>query len=369
MGEEKLTSRRAWIALNAIPNLSPAKFTLLLAHFASPEAIWDASPEQLAAVPGFERSVDTFVRHRRQLDIDRELAAIERLGLAVLTLADDGYPNALRAIDHPPPVLYLKGDLVEKDRVAVAVVGTRKPSDYGRMVAEKLAKELGERGFTVVSGMALGVDTAAHQGALSQSARSLAVLGGGFGHVYPQQNVPLIDEIAASGAVLSEFATGTKPDRWTFPQRNRIISGLTRGTIVVEAGEKSGALITAKCAAQQGREVFAVPGPITKTSSRGAHRLIQQGAKLIVDVDDVLEEFPDLHETLGTESPRAAHQAVDLPPAEAKVFGALDYEPIHFDDLVERTGASTTEVSLALFQLEAKGLIKELTGKRYAKLP
>lgn len=364
-----MASRRFWIALNAIPNLSPAKFSLLLDHFTSPEAIWTAPPEQLAAVPGFERSVDTFVRHRRQLDVERELAEIERLGLDVLTLADDGYPDALRALEHPPPVLYLKGELVEKDRVAVAVVGTRKPSDYGRMVAEKLAKELGERGFTVVSGMALGVDTAAHRGALSSGARTLAVLGGGFGHIYPQQNVPLVDEIAASGAVLTEFSPGTKPDRWTFPQRNRVISGLTRGTMVVEAGEKSGALITAKCATQQGREVFAVPGPITKASSRGAHRLIQQGAKLVVDVDDVVEEFPDLQETLGTAAPRAASQAVDLPPAESKVFGALDYEPVHFDDLVERTEASTTEVSLALFQLEAKGLIKELAGKRYAKLP
>ena len=369
MSESQLEARRHWIALNAIPNLSPEKFTLLLDHFPSPEAIWEASPEQLKAVPGFERSVETFVDHRRGLDLEHELTEIERLGLNALTLADAAYPDALRAIAHPPPVLLYRGDLMEKDRVAIAIVGTRKPSDYGRMIAEKLAKELGERGFTVVSGMALGVDTAAHQGALSAGARTLAVLGGGFGYVYPQQNVPLVDEIAASGAVLTEFAPGTKPDRWTFPQRNRIISGLTRGTIVVEAGEKSGALITARTATQQGREVFAVPGSITNTKSRGAHRLIQKGAKLIVDVDDVLEEFPDLQETLGAGAQRASQQDVDLPPVEAKVFAALDYEPIHFDDLVERTDASTTEVSLALFQLDAKGLIKELAGKRYAKLP
>lgn len=369
MVDPSLNSRRHWIALNAIPNLSPDKFTLLLDHFPSPEAIWEASPEQLKRVPGFERSVETFVHHRGKLDAEHELAEIERLGLNVLTLADAAYPEALRAIAHPPPVLMSKGSLVEKDRVAIAIVGTRKPSDYGRMIAEKFAKELGERGFTVVSGMALGIDTAAHQGALTNGARTLAVLGGGLGYIYPQQNVPLVEEIAASGAVLTEFSPGTKPDRWTFPQRNRIISGLTRGTIVVEAGARSGALITAKCATQQGREVFAVPGSITNAKSRGAHRLIQKGAKLVVDVDDILEEFPDLQETLGTGSQRASKRHVQLPPAERKVFDALDYEPIHFDDLVERTDASTTEVSLALFQLDAKGLIKELAGKRYAKLP
>jgi len=199
MSGQQLESRRHWIALNAIPNLSPDKFTLLLDHFPSSEAIWEASPDQLKAVPGFERSVETFVQHRRKLDVEDELAEIERLGLNVLTIADAGYPEALRAIAHPPPVLYCKGHLVEKDRVAIAIVGTRKPSDYGRMIAEKLAKELGERGFTIVSGMALGVDTAAHQGALTNGARTLAVLGGGFGYIYPQQNVPLVDKIAASG--------------------------------------------------------------------------------------------------------------------------------------------------------------------------
>lgn len=369
MAQRSLDERRHWIALNAVPNLSPEKFTLLLDHFPSPEAIWEATPEQLKAVPGFERSVETFVQHRRDLDVDAELREVERIGLNVYTIADADYPEPLRAIAHPPPVLYLKGDLVEKDRVAIAVVGTRKPSDYGRMIAEKLSKELGERGFTVVSGMALGVDTAAHRGALAAGARTVAVLGGGFGFIYPQQNAPLVDEIGASGAVISEFSIGTKPDRWTFPQRNRVISGLTRGTIVVEAPERSGALITAKSATQQGREVFAVPGPITKATSRGAHRLIQQGAKLVSGVEDVLEEFPDLHETLGSGPARSASSDVDLPPVERKIFQALDYEPIHFDDLVERTGSSTTEVSLALFQLAAKDLVKELPGNRYAKLP
>ena len=369
MARQAFEQRRDWIALNAIPNLTPEKFTLLLDHFPSPEAIWEAPAEQLKAVPGFERSVETFVGHRQKLDVDAELREIERLGLSVCTIADADYPEPLRAIAHPPPVLYLKGDLVEKDRVAIAIVGTRKPSDYGRMIAEKFSKELSERGFTIVSGMALGIDTAAHQGALEAGARTVAVLGGGFGHIYPQQNVPLVEDIAASGTVLTEFSPKAKPDRWTFPQRNRVISGLTRGTIVVEAGERSGALITAKAATQQGREVFAVPGSLTNAKSRGAHRLIQKGAKLIVNVDDVLEEFPDLQETLGSGSQRASQQDVELPPVERKVFDALDYEPIHFDDLVERTGSSTTEVSLALFQLVARDLVKELSGNRYAKLP
>jgi DNA processing protein len=365
-----LEEKRYWIALNLIPNLGPKKFRVLLEAFDSPRKIWEALPEELAAIPAFAASVERFVHYRERVDVERELREIERRALKILTLADSEYPRPLRAIDDPPPVLYLKGEYVAKDELALAIVGTRRPSPYGRMIAEKLARELGRLGFTIVSGLALGIDTAAHRGALAAGARTIAVLGGGFANLYPRPNANLAEEIARSGAVMSEYSIRTLPDRWTFPRRNRIISGLARGTVVVEAPRRSGALITARCALEQGREVFAVPGPITEQASRGTHHLIQQGAKLVTDIDDILEEFADLKETLGA---RTAQARLERPPAlsplEAQVFEVLEFEPLHFNDVVERAGLSPTDASYALLQLVMKDLVKELEGKRYAKLP
>lgn len=360
--------QRYWIALNMIPNLVPSKFRILLDHFSNPRAIWEAPRQQLAEIPGFEGSVETFCRHRAKVDVERELREVAQRGLSVLTLADEGYPQPLRAITAPPPVLYLQGDYREKDQLAMAIVGTRRPSAYGRLIAEKLAKELGARGFTIVSGLALGIDTAAHRAALGCGARTLGVLGSGFGQPYPRENVKLMQAMGQAGAVLSEFPINTLPDRWTFPRRNRILSGLSRGTVVVEAPERSGALITARLALEQGREVFAVPGPITGETSRGTHRLIQQGAKLITSVDDILEEFGDLQHTLEPKGPRR-REAPALSPLEAQVLKVLAYEPIHFNDVVERAALSPTDASYALFGLTGKDLVKELEGKRYAKLP
>ncbi len=360
--------QRYWIALNMISNLVPSKFRTLLDHFTSPRTIWEAPREVLTQIPGFEGSVETFCHHRAEIDVEQELQAIEALGLSILTLVDESYPKLLRALPAPPPVLYLQGDYREKDQLAIAIVGTRRPSAYGRMVAEKVAKELGERGITIVSGLALGIDTAAHRAALDCGARTLGVLGSGFGQLYPRENVRLMKKIAQSGAVLSEFPINTPPDRWTFPRRNRIISGLARGTVVVEAPERSGALITAKLAVEQGREVFAVPGPITGETSRGTHRLIQQGAKLITSVDDILEEFGDLQLTLQPQKTKPA-AAPPLSALETHVLGILEYEPIHFNDVVERAALTPTDAAYALFGLTAKDLVKELDGKRYAKLP
>ena len=361
-------AQRYWIALNMISNLTPKKFRILLDNFSSPRQIWEAPRAVLAQIPGFESSVATFCRHRTELDLERELSQIEQYGLRVLTLSDEDYPPSLLSLDDRPPVLYLQGDYRAKDQLALAIVGTRRASAYGRMIAAKLAKELGERGFTIVSGLALGIDSVAHRAALACGARTIGVLGSGFAQPYPRENTRLMKKIAQSGVVLSEFSISTLPDRWTFPRRNRIISGLTRGTIVVEAPERSGALITARLATEQGREVFAVPGPITSRTSRGAHRLIQKGAKLITSVDDILEEFGDLKRTL---QPRTRPQATaqDISPLEEKVLNVLEYEPIHFNDVVERATLSTTDTAYALFSLTIKKLIAELEGKRYAKLP
>lgn len=370
MMSKGLEQKRYWVALNMIPNLTPKKFHILLDNFSSPEEIWNAPLEKLKEIPGFSESAQTFCAHRARMDVEKELEEIDKMGLQLMTLMDEAYPKALRSIDAPPPVLYLKGGYIDKDELAISIVGTRRPTSYGRLVAEKLAKELGERGFTITSGMALGIDTAAHKGALDAGARTIAVLGSGFKDIYPQENRRLMGQIASCGCVMSEFSINTKPDKWTFPRRNRIISGLSRGTIVIEAPEKSGALITARLALEQGREVFAVPGNITSEKSRGTHRLIKDGAKLIETIDDVLEEFRDLKETLAGLAPRPSMaERPALSPLEEQIFKLLDYEPIHFNDVVERSALSPSQVSFALLQLMMKSLVKELEGKRYAKLP
>ncbi|MBI1729117.1 DNA-protecting protein DprA [Candidatus Acetothermia bacterium] len=359
-----------WIALNLIPSMTAKKFKLLLEHFQSAEEIWAAPHTRLKEIRAFARYTDDFVRQRSVVDLDAELQRIEKRGLGVITLLDENYPRSLRAIDDPPALLYAKGSYIEKDELAIAIVGTRKPSPYGKLISGKLAKELGALGFTVVSGMALGIDTAAHKGALAAGHRTIAVLGGGFSKIYPSENKNLLEQISTSGAVLSEYPIDMKPDKWTFPKRNRIISGLTRGTIVVEAPDRSGALITARCALEQGREVFAVPGPISDESHSGTHKLIQDGAKLVRNVDDILAEFSDLRKTLEAKrSISKREKEPQLSALEQKIFSVLQFEPIHFNDVIERSGSSTSETSFALLQLVMKELVKELEGKRFAKLP
>lgn len=361
-----LEEKRHWIGLNML--LTPRQARLVLESFHSPEEAWQAPLEALKAIPGLERVAEEVVAKRAELagSLERELEAISRLGLKVLTLADPGYPRPLRGLAAPPPVLYLLGDYQERDELAIALVGTRSSTPYGRMVAEQLAKGLAELGLTIVSGLALGIDTAAHRGALAAGGRTIAVLGSGFARPYPQQNLRLMREIAASGAVFSEFPLQTEPDRWNFPRRNRIISGLSRGVVVVEAPERSGALITARLALDQGREVFAVPGRITDEASRGVHQLIKAGAKLVEAVEDIIEEFPDLRAVLA--APRAKARP-ELTPLEERLLSALDWEPLHFDEILEATGLSHAELAHGLLQLQLKDLIKEFPGKRYAKLP
>ena len=361
-----LEEKRWWIALNMVA--TPRQFRLLLEHFPSPRAAWEASLEELRAIPGLERAAVELAARRRELELERELEGIERLGLKIITLADADYPRPLRDLPAPPPVLYLLGDYREQDELAIAIVGTRRCTPYGRMVAEQLAKGLGELGMTIVSGLALGIDTAAHRGALAAGGRTLAVLGSGFAYIYPQENVRLLREIAASGGVLSEFPLRTQPERWNFPRRNRIISGLARGVVVVEAPERSGALITARLALEQGREVFALPGRITDETSRGTNRLLREGAKLVEDVEDIIEEFPDLRALL-EERGAQPRERPELSPLEERLLQFLEWEPLHFDEILERSGLSPTELSHGLLQLQLKDLIKEFPGKRYAKLP
>jgi DNA processing protein len=370
---EPIEAKRHWIALTLIPNLSPRKFHMLLENFSSPQEIWEAPLERLKEIPGFSESAETFCAHRQKAHVDRALEQVVHLRLQVVTLADAQYPEPLRAIPDPPAVLYQKGDYVERDKLAVAIVGTRQATSYGRRVAQQFAQELGKLGFTIVSGLAVGIDTAAHKGALKAGARTIAVIGGGFDHLYPQSNQKLLEEIVSNGCAMTEFAPEVAPEKWTFPQRNRIISGLSRGVLIVEAPEDSGARITARHALEQGREVFVVPGPISsdpERGNRGGHQLIQQGAKLVEDIDDIIEEFQDLQAMIKLRKGKPAPtQKLQLSPLEEKIFSAIDFEPVHFDEIVSKTGLSVGEVSEGLLTLTMQGAVQEIEGKRYVKLP
>jgi DNA processing protein len=294
-----------------------------------------------------------------------------------IALADDRYPAWLRAIPDPPAVLYCDGRIEPRDRQAVAIVGARKATPYGLRITETLARELSGAGFTIVSGLARGIDAAAHRAALEAGGRTIAVLGCGLDVTYPPEHASLREEIAASGAVLTEFPAGTPPKPSHFPQRNRIISGLSLGVVVVEAAEDSGSLITARLALEQGREVFAVPGPLDAPLSRGPHGLIKQGAKLVETADDIIEELlPQIGNTLTpTLSPRGRgkgegefSEPKGLTSEERMVYSLMSRDPLHLDDLTERSGLTPAGVAGILLALELKGVARQLPGQRYYRL-
>jgi len=286
-----------------------------------------------------------------------------------LTLRDEAYPKRLATIYDPPRSLRVRGAFSEQDDIAVALVGSRRASHYGMQSCETLAYELAIRGITIVSGLARGIDTAAHRGALKAQGRTIAVLGSGHANIYPPENAGLYQEISASGAVISEFEDDMPPFRQNFPQRNRIISGLSLGVVVVEASQTSGALITASYALEQGREVFAVPGKIDSLTSRGTHDLIKDGAKLIQSAQDIIDEL-GLKPVVphAREETSGGEMKETLDELEQKVYGVLSDEPLHLDDVYSRTGLELGELSRVLLQLELKRLIKALPGKRFITL-
>ena len=364
------SARRYLIGLNLIPEITPRRMGILLSHFPSPQAIWEAPLAALARLPNFSEAAPRIVAQRDEGAIDHELQRAKKLNARILTLLDPDYPPLLREIDDPPAVLYLNGEGKIDTTRTIAIVGTRRASGYGRAMAHKLAMELARSGIAVVSGLALGIDTAAHRGALAGNGRTIGVLGSGLGHLYPADNARLARKIIDSGGlVLSEFPIDTRPTKWTFPQRNRVISGLSRGVVVVEAPEKSGALITARLALEQGREVFAVPGLVTSAVSKGTNRLIQDGARLVMHVDDILSEFPDL---VGLLSPTAAEtkdQARSLTPVQQRVYDLIGLEPTHIDDIIARGNVSPTEAAHTLLILQMENLIQEVEGRRYIRRP
>ncbi len=380
-----MTPLESLIILNALPNVGSVKIRLLIEHFGSADAVLSASESALSRVAGIGEQIARAVTHWREhlKDPARELEAAMAAGLQVIAYYDHAYPANLKQIYDPPMVLYVKGNLEERDRHAIAIVGSRRTTNYGRTIASRLARDLVANGFTVVSGLALGIDTTAHRGALEGGGRTIAVLGSGFACFYPPENQELADEIAAYGAILSEFHMECPPSKTNFPIRNRVISGLALGTIVAEAPSNSGSMITATHALNQDRQVFAVPGRVDAPTFKGNHRLIKEGAKLVENVEDVLTEFdylfprnqlpasvPGLDSRMAkaTPSPNAPAPQARLDGAEAAVYKVLDREERHIEEVIQSCELAPGEVSVALLSLEMKHLVKQLPGKYYVKL-
>ena len=388
------------IHLNMIQGVGLKTVQVLRDVFGDAARALQATPDELSKIDRLSPAMRDLLRRKPvQYPIERELELIQEYGCQVLTLYDAAYPERLKAIDTPPIVLYIRGELTSEDSLCLALVGSRDAKDYGRKASYRLSYQLAQRGLTIVSGLARGIDTAAHRGALEAGGRTIAVMGSGLRFIYPAANTDLAEKITESGALISEFPMETKPKPNNFPRRNRIISGLTLGTVVVEASNRSGALITARLAGEQGREVFAVPGEIFSELSTGTHKLINNGAKLVNTVDDLLNELP--RHALSEIQPTASASAMpdletetspqeipiekrtpestssqppqstpppDLTPDERTVFDAIEDPSSHIDTIVRTTQLPISQVSSVLLMLELKNVVQQLPGKQFAKV-
>src|SRR5882724_2207920 len=362
------TDLARWVALSRVQGLGCVSFKKLAGHFGDPTEALSASTAALAEIPGLDPSVIDGLRNFSEWDeAEKEIIRAEKAAVKIVPFTDSSYPARLRMIPDPPPLLYLKGEIRREDEKAVAVVGSRSTSDYGRRVARDLCRGLASLGFTVVSGMARGIDGTAHETSLNAGGRTIAVLSSGVDRVYPAEHDKLYRRISENGGVISEFPMGTRPLAFNFPARNRVISGLSLGVVVVEATEKSGSLITAALALEQGREVFAVPGEVGASRSRGAHRLIRQGAKLVETVDDIMEEIaPQLLARSGkaVSAPRRTLPQ-NLGVEFQKIFALFEERPLQIDEIIESSGYSPSRVSEILLELELQEYIRQLPGKKY----
>ena len=352
-----------WVAFNRIPTIGRARFAILEGYFGSLERAWQASAADLTAAGLDQRSVRAVVSRRPSISPEAEMERVDRLGIDVLTIRDSGYPRLLREVYEYPPVLYVKGRILPEDERSVTVVGTRKTTAYGREVAHQISWDLAKNGVTIVSGLARGIDAVAHRAALDAGGRTIAVMANGLDTVYPPEYANMAQEIAGNGALMSEHPPGIRPEAKNFPRRNRILSGLTPGTLVVEAGEGSGALWTVRHAVDQNREVMAVPGSILSPVSRESNRLIQDGAKMVLDYTDVLEEL----------NFSALGQQMELRPllpedaGEAQLLAWITYEPAHIDSIQRASGLPVSAVSSSLTMMELKGLVKQVGGMNYIR--
>lgn len=360
-----MTEREALVALNMMEGMGPITVSSLISALGSAEAVFSASSEDLMGAKGVgPRIANLIINSRQDLDWEREIAECERLGVRLVTREDTEYPRSLLAIHDPPLVLYVRGEFKSRDSKAIAVVGTRRPSHYGREAAARLAGQIAEAGYTVVSGLAAGIDTIAHRQALTMRGRTLAVIGSGLKNLYPASNRDLAADIVKSGAVISEFPLDRKPDKTTFPIRNRIVTGLSSGVLVVEAGIKSGAMITARLGLEQGKDIFAVPGRIDSALSSGTNGLIKQGAKLVENVGDILEEYEMLFP--GDASAKPRKKLMEMTAQERTVVDLLQHGEMPVDLLIRETGMQAGVMSSLLVGLEIKRAVRMLPGQMVA---
>jgi DNA processing protein len=351
-----------WLGFSLIPGVGPVRFGQLENRFKTLEAAWEAGPSDLRQAGLEDAIVRSINQAKPKIDLDAEWNKLNKLGIRLINWHDKGYPKRLKEIHDRPALLFIKGEITPEDEWCISVVGTRQPTIYGRQVAEEMASGLAASKITVVSGLAKGIDSISHSAALAAGGRTLAVIGGGLDNIYPPENTELAKRISERGAVISEYPPGTRPRPENFPRRNRILSGICLGVLVVEAGQGSGALITSQLALEQNREIFAIPGSILSPASTGTNKLIQDGAKLVRNVGDILEEL---------NLTAAAHQIemkAVLPETEteAKLLKLLGAQPVHIDEICQTSGIAASTVSATLAMMELKGIVKQVGAMNFA---
>ena len=356
-----MDDKKYWVGFNLIKGIGAVRMQGLIAYFGDLDSAWRADPAALAEAGLGAKVIERVVAARQTVNLDQVWTKIESQGIKILTWQDEAYPSRLKEIDQPPPVLYLRGEYLQDDLFAVAIVGTRRVTAYGRQITEELAGFLASNGITVVSGLARGVDIIAHQSALKAGGRTIAVLGSGVDKIYPPEHMKTAEQMLERGAIVSDYAPGTPPDASNFPPRNRIISGLSLAVVVIEAGETSGALITAEFAAEQGREIFAVPGSILAPQSKGTNKLIQNGAQPLLSVDDLMQalDFSRIGEH------KAARKIIPTDETEARLMNVLGAEPLHVDEIRNQADLPIEKVSATLALMELKGMVRQVGGMNY----
>lgn len=356
-----MDDKKYWIGFNLIKGIGAVRMQGLVAYFGDLEPAWRASLADLAGAGLGLKLIERVVAARESVDLDKVWEKIEKQGIKILTWQDEAYPQRLKEIDQPPPVLYIRGDYLPDDLFAVAIVGTRRVTPYGRQITEELSSFLAANGLTVISGLARGVDAIAHQAALKAGGRTIGILGSGVDKIYPPEHRGLAEQMMEHGAIISDYAPGTPPDASNFPPRNRIISGLSLAVVVIEAGETSGALITADFAAEQGREVFAVPGSILAPQSKGTNKLIQKGALPLLSVNDLMQAL----DITRVGEQKSARKIMPSDPTEAKLLSVLGNEPLHVDEIRNQSELPIEKVSAALALMELKGMVRQVGGMNY----
>lgn len=363
-----MSDLRYWLALNSLPNIGPVLSRKLISTFGNPENIFQASLHELKKTGNVgENRAKSVISFKQWDKVNKEIDDTEKNNVKIVVINDKSYPVGLRHLHDAPLLLYVKGEIRDEDKYAVAIVGSRIPTNYGLQIAEKMSSKIAGYGLTIVSGMARGIDSASHRGALKAKGRTIAVLGSGIDVPYPPENRKFTTAIASSGAVISEFSLGTPPNKENFPRRNRIISALSFGVIVIEATVDSGSLITVGCALEQGKEVFAVPGNVTSRTSKGTNNLIKKGAKLVESAEEVIDELrPQLKGILREEKMAAEKPLPAMNEEEKAIYSCLSDEPKHVDAIIRETNLTTNKTLSILLNLELKGFVRQTEGKRFS---